>query len=219
MSAPRQTHPGSRSGRTGPVMRSVAAPSPSVQVPALTVDIRDHGAVGDGTTDCTGAISAAVAACAQAGGGRVLVPRGTWLTATVHLRSNVRLELARGAILRLIVGNGHHEPSLLCARDCRNVAIGGRGQLAGGGIEIATSRNVLIEERGLQVAPGEGPVLSVRDSQDVTIEGMGNVGAGLYLDLRGRLTRNVRLRGQSARSVRPTVLLGIDVPKGELKHE
>lgn len=203
-------------------MRSVPVQEPPLaQIPAHTIDIRDHGAVGDGLCDCTAAIAEAVSTCAQAGGGRVLVPRGTWMTGAVLLKDNIRLELARGAVLRMSTGNGHHEPALVAARDCRNVAIGGCGQLSGGGIEIVACRDVLIEERQLkvQLGPGEGPVLAVRDSQDVTIEGIGNAQGRLYLDLRGRLTRNVRLRGQADCSVRPTVLLGIDVPKGELKHE
>lgn len=50
------------------------------QFPARVVDLRDHGARPDGTTQNTGSIAAAIAACAAAGGGRVLVPAGRWLT-------------------------------------------------------------------------------------------------------------------------------------------
>jgi hypothetical protein len=48
--------------------------------PARGFPITRYGAVGDGRADCTQAFRAAVAACAQAGGGRVVVPEGRWLT-------------------------------------------------------------------------------------------------------------------------------------------
>lgn len=63
-------------------------------------DITKYGAVADSRTPATAAIADAIAACAAAGGGRVLVPSGTFLTAAVHLKSNVELHIAAGATLR-----------------------------------------------------------------------------------------------------------------------
>ncbi|HEX8405451.1 MAG TPA: glycoside hydrolase family 28 protein [Duganella sp.] len=49
-------------------------------------------------TDCYPAISAAIAACNKAGGGRVLIPSGNWLCAgPIVLLSNVHVHLAKGA--------------------------------------------------------------------------------------------------------------------------
>lgn len=62
--------------------------------------ITDYGAVGDGQTDCTNALAAAIEACANAGGGRVVVPAGTFLTGAIHLRSQVDLHLQDEATLR-----------------------------------------------------------------------------------------------------------------------
>jgi polygalacturonase len=62
-------------------------------------DITAYGAVADGTTKCTDAIRAAVAACNAAGGGHVVVPAGTFLTGAIHLLSNVDLHLEKGATL------------------------------------------------------------------------------------------------------------------------
>ena len=45
-------------------------------------------------TDCTSAFSNAIAACNAAGGGRVVVPAGTFLTGAIHLLSNVNLYVA-----------------------------------------------------------------------------------------------------------------------------
>jgi polygalacturonase len=44
--------------------------------PKRDFDITKYGAVGDGLKECSDAIREAIAACSQAGGGRVLVPAG-----------------------------------------------------------------------------------------------------------------------------------------------
>ena len=58
--------------------------------------ITDYGAVADGTTNNRAAIQAAVDACTVAGGGRVIVPIGQFLSGTIVLKSNVTLYLERG---------------------------------------------------------------------------------------------------------------------------
>src|SRR5688572_2569638 len=75
-------------------------PMPQLQRPAFpdrTIDIRDHGAVAGGVEKNTAAFARAIAACLGAGGGRVLVPAGRWLTGPIHLKSNIDLHLAEGA--------------------------------------------------------------------------------------------------------------------------
>jgi polygalacturonase len=62
-------------------------------------NVREFGAVGDGETPDTEAIQAAINACAESGGGMVLVPPGTWLTGTIYLKSHVNLHLQAGARL------------------------------------------------------------------------------------------------------------------------
>ena len=62
-----------------------------------TFNVRSYGATGDGKTLDTAALNKAVAACAEAGGGQVLVPAGAYLSATVHLKSKVTLKLDAGA--------------------------------------------------------------------------------------------------------------------------
>lgn len=69
-------------------------------IPRRAFPITRFGARGDGVTDCSAAITAAIAACAAAGGGRVLVPEGTFLTGAIRLRSRVELHLVEGAILK-----------------------------------------------------------------------------------------------------------------------
>ena len=73
-------------------------PVPEFVFPARDFSVTDYGAKADGTA-CTEAFAKAVAACAAAGGGRVVVPAGTWFTGPIHLKSNVDLHLEEGARL------------------------------------------------------------------------------------------------------------------------
>ena len=65
----------------------------------MDYNIMEYGAVADGTTNNSGAIQAAVDACTEAGGGRVIVPTGRFLSGTIVLKSNVTLYLEKGAEL------------------------------------------------------------------------------------------------------------------------
>ncbi|HEY5296527.1 MAG TPA: glycoside hydrolase family 28 protein [Verrucomicrobiae bacterium] len=62
--------------------------------------ITNFGAVADGKTDCTAAISNAILACVKKGGGRVVIPAGEFLTGAIHLQSNVNLHLEKNAVLK-----------------------------------------------------------------------------------------------------------------------
>jgi polygalacturonase len=61
--------------------------------------ITKYGAAGDGS-DCTEAFRQAIVACHRAGGGRVVVPEGSFLTGAIHLRSNVNLHVTAGATIK-----------------------------------------------------------------------------------------------------------------------
>ena len=108
--------------------------------------ITDFGASGNGTTDCSAAIRNAISTCSRAGGGRVVVPTGDFLTAAVHLQSNVNLHIAEGATLRFSPTPRLYLPAVytrwegvecmnyspfIYAFKKRNVAVTGRGTLDG----------------------------------------------------------------------------------------
>jgi polygalacturonase len=114
--------------------------------PDRDFDITRFGAVGDGETDCTGAIRAAIAECHRSGGGRVVVPAGTFATGAVHLLSNTNLYLSRGATLAFSQDPAAYLPvvytryegvelwnysPLVYAHGARNVAITGTGVIDG----------------------------------------------------------------------------------------
>ena len=62
-------------------------------------NIRDFGAVSDTSVLSTTALQAAIDRCAKEGGGRVVVPTGSYKIGSVVLRSDVHLYLENGATL------------------------------------------------------------------------------------------------------------------------
>ncbi|MEX0332619.1 MAG: glycoside hydrolase family 28 protein [Puniceicoccaceae bacterium] len=111
-------------------------------------NVLDHGATGDGETLDTAAIHAAIDACSEAGGGRVVVPAGRYLTGSIHLEDNVNLYLAGGAEL-LYSGDPEDSPlvqtrwegtrvythgPLIYANGKKNISVTGRGRINGQGV-------------------------------------------------------------------------------------
>jgi len=108
--------------------------------------ITNYGALGNGSTDCSGAFRQAIEACHEAGGGRVVVPSGTFLTGPIHLLSNVNLHLASGATVRFSTNTTKYMPVVFSRYECtevmnyspliyacgqENIAITGQGTLDG----------------------------------------------------------------------------------------
>jgi len=128
----------------------VEAPFPMENVcvpcfPERLFPITDYGAKKGGVELCTDAIARAIDACHRSGGGKVVVPAGTWLTGAVHLKSNVCLWLSDGATLTFPDDPKAFLPAvrtswegiecfnyspLVYAFECENVGVGGPGTLA-----------------------------------------------------------------------------------------
>ncbi len=66
---------------------------------AVSLNVRDYGATGDGKTKDTLAIQLAIERCSVFGGGEVVVPAGDYLTGALALRSGVTLRIEEGATL------------------------------------------------------------------------------------------------------------------------
>ncbi|HEU6448024.1 MAG TPA: glycoside hydrolase family 28 protein [Verrucomicrobiae bacterium] len=109
--------------------------------------VTNFGAVGDGKTDCSKAISRAIDACAMAGGGHVVIPAGEFLTGPIHLKSNVDLHLASSnSVLKFSTDPKDYLPvvftrfegtelynysPLIYALNQKNIAVTGEGTLDG----------------------------------------------------------------------------------------
>lgn len=76
----------------------------STKTEKYTLNIKDFGAYGDGRRDDTAMIQAAIMACPK--DGRVLVPKGEYLVSSLFLKSDLRLEIAKGATLKLNTDRG-----------------------------------------------------------------------------------------------------------------
>ncbi len=68
------------------------------EFPARDFNVTAYGARPG--ADATAAIKAAIEACTTAGGGRVVIPAGEWLTGAITLQSNVNLHVSQGATLK-----------------------------------------------------------------------------------------------------------------------
>lgn len=69
------------------------------QFPDYSLSIVNFGAVGDGQTLNSDAFAKAIAAVSKKGGGRVIVPRGVWLTGPIVLKSNINLHVEAGGLV------------------------------------------------------------------------------------------------------------------------
>src|ERR1700743_881168 len=62
-------------------------------------NVKDYGAAGDGKKLDAKAINKAIEASSDAGGGRVYVPAGDYLSGSIRLKSNISLYLEQGATI------------------------------------------------------------------------------------------------------------------------
>jgi polygalacturonase len=121
---------------------------------ASAFNIRSFGAVGDGKHLDSPAINDAIYACAKSGGGTVYFPAGTYLSGSIHLKSNIHLYLDAGATIlgapqemnaydpaepfegQAYQDGGHtyFHNSLIWGENLTNVSITGQGMINGGGL-------------------------------------------------------------------------------------
>lgn len=157
----------------GRVILGMAAAGP-VTAAASDFDVGDFGAAGDGKRLDTLAINNAITAAAEVGGGTVYVPPGTYLCFSIHLKSNVRLQLANGAVILAAdppkekgqagydlpeanepggayqdFGHSHWHNSLIWGEGLENVSICGPGLIWGKGISRGEFQGPIAEIPGV----------------------------------------------------------------------
>ncbi len=113
--------------------------------PAKDFPITRYGARQGDVKATSEAFRRAMAACNKAGGGRVVVPKGEWLTGPVHFMSCCNLYLSEGATLVFDDDLSLYYPAVKCswegaecmnispllyAYGCENIAISGPGTIA-----------------------------------------------------------------------------------------
>ena len=110
-----------------------ALPRISGKVYAIT----NYGAAA-GQADSAKGIQAAIDAAAAGGGGTVELPAGTYLSGPIHLASGVRLDLAAGAMLKMLPlasypGGTKNPANFISGKGLHDVAITGKGTIDGQG--------------------------------------------------------------------------------------
>ncbi len=117
-------------------------------------NVREYGAAGDGKHLDSPSIDKAIDAAAQAGGGTVYFPAGTYLSGSIHLKSNIHLLIDAGATILGAPqemnaydetepwtnnpyqdgGHCYFHNSLIWGENLTNVSITGAGMINGGGL-------------------------------------------------------------------------------------
>jgi hypothetical protein len=130
------------------ILQSITQPT----FPATDWNILNFGADSSGKLESTSAFKRAIDTCTLLGGGRVVVPKGTYLTGPLRLRSNVNLYVASGATIKFSTDTSKYTPvvytrfestelmnfsPLIYAYGDSNIAVTGSGTLDG----QATSSN------------------------------------------------------------------------------
>ncbi len=128
----------------------------TISAKPIYYNVLDFGAKGDGKTNNTKAINAAVEAAAKNGGGTVYFPAGDFLSFTIRMKSKITLFLDQGAVLigdQEVNGIGYDLPeadawykkfqdfghsywknSLIYGDSLRDIAITGNGMIWGKGL-------------------------------------------------------------------------------------
>lgn len=118
---------------------AVGAEVASPAIPDRLVSVRDHGALGDAATDDTAAIQKAIDAAAAAGGGRVVLPAGRYLSGPLALRSRIDLHLEKDAVLLMSQRFEDYPPGsnvflkFIAAEGVEDVRVSGPGTIDGRG--------------------------------------------------------------------------------------
>ena len=151
----------------------------SIRMPQFadrTFDIKKYGASLDATpAQNQKAINKAIEACSKAGGGRVVIPAGTWKTGALRMKSHVNLVIEKGATLFFHFDRAlyplvetrwegldciNYSPLIYAFRET-DIAVTGEGTIDGNGSDdtwwlmsgkTPKSRDVVVEEK--QQNPG-----------------------------------------------------------------
>jgi polygalacturonase len=143
-------------------------------------DVTKYGAAGDGKALDSTAINKTIDAAAAAGGGTVYFPAGTFLSGSIHLKSNIALYLDQGSEILAVAdpsaydaaepnpwdklqdfGHSHFHNSLIWGENLENISILGPGRIYGKG---------LIRSNGANTKPSGNKAIALKLCRNVTIK-------------------------------------------------
>jgi len=163
---------------------------------ARVFNVRAFGATGDGRTLDTDAINRAILAAEATGGGTVIFPPGTYLSASIRLKSNITLHLEAGSTLEAAsekvatfdppepnewgdkfhyqdFGHSHWQNSLIWGIGLHDVSILGPGLIHGKGLDNGFDRFAIGpdgDKRYHGNPAGSGnKAIALRDCHNVTL--------------------------------------------------
>ncbi|MET3881381.1 glycoside hydrolase family 28 protein [Niastella sp. OAS944] len=154
--------------------------------PPVEVDITRYGAVGDGKVLNTVAIQKAIDDCHQQGGGKVVLPAGTWLSGTIVLKDHVILQFKKDARLLGSTNINDYQNidpftdglgidvgwALLVAVDAKDIGIEGEGAIDGQGAKLK-EQQIATDTRPEGERWGRRPFLvRIVRCENVTVKGI-----------------------------------------------
>ncbi|KFF11854.1 glycoside hydrolase [Chryseobacterium soli] len=139
--------------------------------PAATVNITQYGGVSGGKLKNTEAFKKAIDDLSKKGGGKLIVPRGMWLTGPIVLKSNINLHVEEGAFIVFSKDKNDYPlvdvsfeglntircQSPISAKNAKNIAITGKGVIDGSGDAWrAVKKGKLAESEWKQIVASGG---------------------------------------------------------------
>lgn len=120
------------------VVKGANLPIPAPAIPDKTFDVKKCGAAGDGIADDTAAIQKAIKDAGAAGGGKVVLPAGTYLSGPITLVSNLEFHLDEGATLKALPMDkypqgGDKIANFISASKIHDLKLSGTGTIEGQG--------------------------------------------------------------------------------------
>jgi polygalacturonase len=117
--------------------------------------ITNFGAIADGITNNKKAIQQAIDEASKTGNGKVIVPKGKFVTGVLEMKDNVELFVAEGGHLlgssdRNEYGPSFHASALLIAHNKKNIALTGKGLIDGNCDELIKDIYVKLRAGQLQ---------------------------------------------------------------------
>ncbi|BCU78399.1 endopolygalacturonase [Luteolibacter sp. LG18] len=140
------------------------------------VDVTRHGAVADGLTNCAAAIQKAIDETAAAGGGRVVVPKGRFLSGPLVLKSGIELHLAEGAVLlmgsdpALFPVTDNNRAPFLYAENGHDIRLSGKGVVDGQGAPWWKAFRA--EKEGGVKGPRRPQLIAIKNCERVEVQGI-----------------------------------------------